>query len=365
VRIGLLMDGALAEGVGPEQRFADMIDEVLLAEELGFDFFGLAEVHFSSVLTLSAPEVVFGMLASRTSRIRLRTASFVLLSFNHPIRVAERIATLDAATRGRMELGTARSNQAHTLEAFGISPDETREQFWDSLEVILKALSQETFEHDGPVWKIPERSLFPKPVQKPHPPVSVAATSPDTHRLAGEHGIGVMSGNSLPGGWDFVQDCHDLYRRSWTDPAEQGRAPNSSFGALALKAYCAETKAEAFADASSAAFEVVDLVMNWYTALAKQSPDYRYMADFEALTDRQRDLDFMVERAPYLSIGDPDFFVERIKRLASMGVDEFILTIDGFTHEQQMRTIGLLGREVIPRVRSLDNAASAEAASAR
>jgi alkanesulfonate monooxygenase SsuD/methylene tetrahydromethanopterin reductase-like flavin-dependent oxidoreductase (luciferase family) len=354
VKLGLLMDGTVPEGVTPEQRLDDAIDEVLLAEELGFDFFGLAEVHFDELLTLSAPEIVLGMLASRTSRIRLRTASTVLLSFNHPIRVAERIATLDTATRGRIDFGTARSNQAHTLEAFGISPDETREQFWDSLDLIIDAFTTGSFEHDGPVWKVPHRPLFPKPVQKPHPPVLVAATSLDTHRLAGEAGIGVMSGNSLPGGWDFVQECHDLYRSSWTDAAERGRATNRTFSALALKAYCAETKEEAYADAAGPAFEVVDLVMRWYSAIAKKSSDYAYMADFERLAEHQRDLEFMVERAPYITVGDPDFFVERIKRLEEMGVDELMLTIDGFTHERQMRAIELIGREVIPRVRRPD-----------
>jgi alkanesulfonate monooxygenase SsuD/methylene tetrahydromethanopterin reductase-like flavin-dependent oxidoreductase (luciferase family) len=358
------MDGSLAAGVSPEQRLEDIVDEVVFAEELGFDFVGLAEVHFDELLTLSAPEIVLGMLASRTSRIRLRTASTVLLSFNHPIRVAERIATLDVATRGRIDFGTARSNQAHTLEAFGVSPDETREQFWDSLELILDAFTSGTFEHDGPVWRVPERPLFPKPLQKPHPPVLVASTSLDTHRLAGEHGIGVMSGNSLPGGWDFVQECHDLYRSSWTDAAERGRATNRTFASLALKAYCAETKEQAYADAGEAAFDVIDLVMRWYTAIAKKSSEYAYMAQFAELAERQRDLDFMVERAPYLTIGDPDFFVERIGRLESMGVDEFILTIDGFTHAQQMRSIELIGREVLPRLRSatdLGSPAGAEA----
>jgi alkanesulfonate monooxygenase SsuD/methylene tetrahydromethanopterin reductase-like flavin-dependent oxidoreductase (luciferase family) len=352
MKIGLVQDGALTDGVSPERRMDELIEEAVLAEEMGFDFYGLAEVHFSDVLTMSSPEVLLGAIAARTKRIRLRTVSTPLLAFNHPIRVAERVATLDLVSHGRMELGTARSNQAHTIEAFGIPVEETRKQYTDSIEVILKALSQESFEHDGPVWQIPERSLLPKPLQSPHPPVFASATSTQTHEFAGKQGLGIMSGNSLPGGWDFVQECLDLYRDSWTDAGERGRLTNSTFSSLALRAHCAETNEKALEEAGDAAFEMVDLVMGWFKKLAEQSDDYSYMGQIEEMEEHRRDLPFMVERAPYLSIGDPDFFVERIGRLEEMGVDEFILEVDGLGHDKHFSAIELIGREVIPRIDS-------------
>ena len=349
MRIGLVQDGALTAGTSPERRLDELVEEAVLAEEAGFDFYGLAEVHFSDVLTMSAPEVVLGLIAGRTSRIRLRTVSTPMLTFNHPIRVAERVATLDLASHGRMELGTARSNQAHTIEAFEIDVNDTRKQYTEAIEIAIKALSQESFEHDGDVWKVPERSLFPKPLQKPHPPVFASATSEATHEYAGKEGLGVMSGNSLAGGWDFVQKCLDLYRSSWVDAADRGRLTNSTFSSLALRAHCAETNEKAIEEASDAAFEMVDLVMKWFTKLAEKSDDYAYMGRIEELNEHRRDLPFMVERAPYLTIGDPDLFVERIERLEGMGVDEFILEIDGLGHEKHMSAIELIGREVIPR----------------
>jgi alkanesulfonate monooxygenase SsuD/methylene tetrahydromethanopterin reductase-like flavin-dependent oxidoreductase (luciferase family) len=354
MKVGLVQDGARTSGesvpTSPQQRIAEVVEEAIFAEELGFDFFGLAEVHFSEVMTMSAPDVVLATIAARTSRMKLRFVSTPLLAFNHPIRVAERVAMLDNLSNGRIELGTARSNQAHTIEAFGISVDETRTQFTDSLEVILKALSQGTFSHDGPVWKIPERTIYPRCLQRPHPPVYGSATSIETHRFAGEQGIGIMSGNSLPGGWDFVQECLDTYRSAWTDAADRGRATNSTFASLALRAHCAETNEQAMAEAQDAAFDAIDLVHTWYARLAQQSPDYSYMAQFEELDDHRRDLRFMIDRAPYITIGDPDFFVERIQRLEEMGVDEFILEIDGLGHDKQMQAIELIGREVLPRV---------------
>ena len=349
MKIGLVQDGALTADTTPERRLDELVEEAVLAEEMGFDFYGLAEVHFSEVLTMSAPEVVLGLIAGKTERIRLRTVSTPLLTFNHPLRVAERVATLDLASHGRMELGTARSNQAHTIEAFEVDVNETRKQYVEAHEIVIKALSQETFEHDGEIWRIPERSLFPKPLQKPHPPVFASATSKETHEYAGREGLGVMSGNSLAGGWDFVQECLDLYRASWVDASERGRATNSTFSSLALRAHCAETSEKAIEEASDAAFEMVDLVMRWFTKLAEKSDDYAYMGRIEELKEHQRDLPYMVERAPYLTIGDPDLFVERIERLEEMGVDEFILEIDGLGHDKHMSAIELIGREVIPR----------------
>jgi alkanesulfonate monooxygenase SsuD/methylene tetrahydromethanopterin reductase-like flavin-dependent oxidoreductase (luciferase family) len=324
----------------------------VLAEEMGFDFYGLSEVHFSPEMTISAPEVLLGAIAAKTERIRLRTVSTPMLTFNHPIRVAERVATLDQVSNGRMELGTARSNQAHTIEAFEVPVDETRAQYQEGIEIAIKALSQETFEHNGEVWKIPERSLYPKAVQRPHPPVFASATSESTHEYAGKEGLGIMSGNSLAGGWDFVQKCLDLYRSSWVDAADRGRLTNSTFSSLALRAHCAETSEKALEEAGAAAFETVDMVMRWFTKLAKKSDDYAYMAQIEELVDRKRDLKYLVDRAPYITIGDPDLFVERCRRLEEMGVDEFILEIDGIGHDNQMSAIRLLGEEVIPKVGS-------------
>lgn len=355
MKIGIVQDGARTAGPGREvsgqQRVSELIEEAVLAEEMGFDWFGLAEVHFSDVMTMSAPDVVLAAIAAQTSRIRLRFVSTPLLAFNHPIRVAERLAMLDNISDGRIELGTARSNQAHTLEAFGIDVADTRAQFTDSLEVIVKALSQETFEHEGPVWKIPERSIYPAPVQRPHPPIYGSATSFETHKFAAEQGIGIMSGNSLPGGWDFVQQCYDIYRGAWTDAAQRGRATNRTFSSLALRAHCAETNEKAQAEAAEAAFDAIDLVTKWYAKLAAQSDEYAYMAQFEELRDHQRDLPYMIERAPYISIGDPPFFLDRIARLEAMGVDEFILEIDGLGHDLHKQAIELIGREVLPHVR--------------
>jgi alkanesulfonate monooxygenase SsuD/methylene tetrahydromethanopterin reductase-like flavin-dependent oxidoreductase (luciferase family) len=318
---------------------------------MGFDFYGLAEAHFTWFGT-SAPEVLFGAVATRTNRIRLRSVATVLLAFNHPIRVAERAATLDCLSKGRAEIGTCRSNQLDTLEGFGIDPKQTRLQWSESLEVIVKALTQETFEHHGEIWDIPPRSVLPRPLQRPHPPLSAAATSIDGCRVAGERGLGCMAGNSLGGGWDYVQRCHDVYREAVERAEPLAGQVTNSFASFAIKAHCADTVEQAKAEAGTMALEIVDAVMEMWLKLAPTSPDYAYMSDITVIEDRKHDLDFVIERAPYISIGDPEFFVERCRRLEEIGVDEFILDIDGLTHEQHLRAIELIGKYVIPEFKT-------------
>lgn len=346
MRIGLLQDGAPNEA----GRFAEMVEEAVLAEEMGFDFYGLAETHFTWFGT-SAPEVLFGAVATRTQRMRLRSLSTVLLSFNHPIRVAERAATIDCLSGGRFEIGTARSNQLETLQAFGIEPSQTVGMWSESLQVIAQALSQDTFEFHGENWDIPPRSIYPRPLQSPHPPLFVAATSIDGCRRAGENGIGVIAGNSLGGGWDYVAEGLAAYREGLQDAKPPAGVVNNSFASFSIKAHCAETSAQAKEEAREQSLKIVDQVMKMWARLAPTSPDYAYMNQLAALEDRKDDLDFLIERSPYISVGDPDFFVERFKQVAALGVDEFIVAIDGLDHEKHMRAIELLGRHVLPEFR--------------
>lgn len=337
----------------PPGRYGELVEEARLAEALGFSAYSVSEQHFNkSIATISAPETFLAFIAAKTDTIRIRVTSFVL-SFNNPLRVAERTATLDVLSGGRFELGTARSNNPRTLEAFGIKPDQTRAAWDESLTVIRKALSEDTFEHAGELWQIPELSIMPRPLQKPHPPIHVSATSIETHRNAGKRGIGMMTGNSLPGGWAYLEEAVAAYRDGQKDADVGPGTLTDSTGALAALAYCAPTKEEAFDVGREPAMRFVLEVANWYERLAKESTDYAAMGPLKELVDRREDLDHLVARAPYLTIGTPDFFVERCERLAALGYEEFILRIDGMEHERNLATIELIGKEVLPRVEGL------------
>ena len=350
MRFAVLQEADFAPGQ-ERQRYREMIEEAALIEEMGFHVYGLSEQHFNeTVATVSSPEVFLGYLAARTTKIRLRWTSAVLLSFNHPIRVAERLTTLDVLSEGRAELATARSNNPYTLEGFQVDATETRAQWTESLEIIVKALTEDPFEYHGEIWDIPPRKLTPRGVQQPHPPILAAATSLETHRIAGGLGLGVMCGNSLPGGWDYVQACAEAYRGAIAEAKPLAGAITDSMSCFVATAHCAETSEQAKEEAAEAAFRFVDLMIDWYGNLSTTSPDYAYLGRIVEVAERNRDLDYLIDRSPYISIGDPDFLVERFRALERMGVDEMLLRIDGMTHEQHMRSIELLGKHVLPEL---------------
>lgn len=332
-------------------RFREMADEAVAAEQAGFDVYALSEQHFlPEVATCSAPEVIFGYVAARTERIRMRFTSAVLLSFNHPIRVAERLATLDQLTDGRAELGTARSNNFHMLEGFGVDPKTTRQQWRESLEVIVKALTEDPFEYHGELWDIPPKHLVPPAVQKPHPPLFVSASSEETHRTAGHLGIGVMTGSSILG-WEWVQRNVDAYWEAAKDVQPLAGQVTHSAAMGIFAAHCADTTEEARREAERACRAFVELNIGeggLYEKLGPTSPDYEYLTHIEEMKQRKGDLDYVIEAAPYIGYGTPDWWHERISRLRDMGYTEVLLRIDGMGHDVNMKAIRNFGRHVIP-----------------
>jgi alkanesulfonate monooxygenase SsuD/methylene tetrahydromethanopterin reductase-like flavin-dependent oxidoreductase (luciferase family) len=356
-----------------------MVEEAILAEESGFDVYALSEQHFGYSPTwpperigpvtraaVSAPEVFLAYVAARTSRIRLRTASTVLLSFNHPVRIAERLNTLDVLSRGRAQLGTARSNNVATMEAFGVDPTETRAQWTESLELIAKALVQDPFSHHGRYWQMGERTLTPQSIQRPHPPIFVSASGPETHAIAGEVGIGAMTGASVLG-WPHVEACVAAYRDAIAAPARPvSPLITRSLSFTVLIAHCAETADRAETEVGEFAHDFLERMLGpggIYERLVRASPDYGYLAEMEAIRDRRHDLDFVQQHAPYATFGTPDVLIERFGRVRELGYDEIILRIDGMPHQTICRAIESIGRYVIPAFSSAPSSSTSRSVS--
>ena len=350
MKVGLLQEGELMPGMDCAQRYEEMIDEVALADKLGFSCWGTSEQHFSPPrFAVAAPEVLYAAVSQHTENIKLRIMCAVLLAWNHPILVAERMATLDIVSKGRAELATARSNNLTTLEAFGVDPSQTRAQWADSLEVIVKAFTDDVLEHDGPVWKIPPRQIVPKPVQKPHPPISVAASSVESHVNAGERGIGALCFENYFG-FDYLQECIDGYRQGLAKGTQMAPRRTEHMGLYVATAFCAETREEAVKVARSVAEGYFQFILDIYVPLGKRS-SYEYLdGKMQRLLDNEKNLDYLLYETPSVMIGTPDDFKERLARLEAMGVEEVLLRVDGVPHAEIMRSFELMGHEVIPAV---------------
>src|SRR5499425_3521120 len=152
--------------------YKEALEQIELADRVGFDTVWAVEHHFLTEFAhSSAPEVFLTAAAARTRRIRIGHGVVLLPHrFNHPIRVAERVAALDILSDGRVEFGTGRSSQ-YEQAGFEVDTELSREMWQESLEMIPRMWTEDPFEFHGRFLNVPARSIVPKPLQDPHPPI--------------------------------------------------------------------------------------------------------------------------------------------------------------------------------------------------
>src|SRR5437868_1477945 len=178
---------------GELRLYQNALDQVELADRLGYDYAWEVEHHFLEEYSHSpAPEVFLAAASQRTKRIRL-AHGIMQLTTNHPARCAERIAALDLVSNGRVEFGTGESASITELEPFGVNFDEKRAIWEEGLRAVIPMLTQDRVEHHGKYFDMPLRNVVPKPVQKPHPPLWVACSALETIEMAGRRGLGALA----------------------------------------------------------------------------------------------------------------------------------------------------------------------------
>ena len=173
--------------------YRQILEQVELAEELGWECFMFNEHHFLGYGGLVAnPAVLLAAAAARTSKIRLGPC-IAILPLRHPLHSAEDYAMVDAISGGRLEFGIGSGNTEMDYKVFGVSRENDRRRFDEAFKIILKAWSNERIRHQGEFWQFDELTLYPRPVQKPHPPIWVAGTSEQTLAWAGRHAFHIMT----------------------------------------------------------------------------------------------------------------------------------------------------------------------------
>ena len=174
----------------------DALEQVELADRLGFEYVWEVEHHFLEEYShSSAPEVFLAAASQRTSKIRLGHGIVLLPSaYNHTARVVERINTLDLLSDGRVDFGTGESSSNAELDGFAVARDSKRAQWEEHIEVATRMMVEEPFAGwDGEWIQMPPRNVIPKPHQKPHPPLWVACSQRETIHLAATKGIGALT----------------------------------------------------------------------------------------------------------------------------------------------------------------------------
>jgi len=173
--------------------YQNVLAQIELAEELGFECFWFTEHHFveyGGPVPNSA--VMMASAAARTSKIHLGSA-ISILPLHHPIQVAEDYAMVDVVSGGRLEFGMGLGNNPIDYQVYGVPHEERRERFEEAKDVIVAAWSNERFSHHGKFWDFEDVSLFPRPIQRPHPPLWVAGANPESVGAAGRNGYNIMT----------------------------------------------------------------------------------------------------------------------------------------------------------------------------
>src|SRR5437763_4690539 len=179
-----------------EKLLTDALEQVELADKVGIDYVWEVEHHFLEEYShSSAPEVFLGAASQRTKNIRLGHGIVQIPpGYNHPVRVAERVATLDLVSGGRVELGTGESSSQMELGGFGVKRELKHDQWTEALDAICRMFVEEPFAgYDGRWVRMPPRNVIPKPFQKPHPPLWMACTRRESILAAARNGLGALS----------------------------------------------------------------------------------------------------------------------------------------------------------------------------
>src|SRR6266700_276292 len=184
------------EAQSEHQLMKDSLAQIELADQLGYDYAWEVEHHFLEEYShSSAPEVFLAAASQRTRQIRLGHGIVQApAGVNHPARIAERIATLDLVSDGRVEFGTGESSSAAELGGFGVPREAKRAMWEETLDAVTRMFTENPFAgYDGDFLRMPPRNVVPKPLQKPHPPLWVACSRRETIHLAARSGIGALS----------------------------------------------------------------------------------------------------------------------------------------------------------------------------
>jgi alkanesulfonate monooxygenase SsuD/methylene tetrahydromethanopterin reductase-like flavin-dependent oxidoreductase (luciferase family) len=346
---GVFHEFARSPGQSDAEAFAQSFAHVDAAERWGLDVIWLAELHFLPERSVaSAPLLLATAIAARTRRVKIGIAVQVL-PLCHPLRLAEEVATLDHVSQGRLIFGVGRSGFARTYEAYGVPYGESRERFGEVLEVLQSSWRDGRFSFEGQFYKFRNIALVPKPLQKPHPPLRIAATSPDTFPAIGAMGLPIFVAVRL-GTLEQLGPDIKAYREAYRAAGHPGEGEVY----LRVPIYVGTSEAAARADPEQS-------IMQFYRALAVQVQDSATRPGARA-SERRAERGQALGAVTYeealrekVIVGTPDSVTARLQELIrTIGLNGVLaeLNCGGLLPDDKvMRSLQLMCEEVAPRLR--------------
>ena len=360
MHVGLVLECDYRHGETEEAAFDEAFEMAEAAETGGLDGVWLAERHFAAPSNamdtggfgipsvVSAPLILSSAIFARYPSLRVGVAVNVL-PLSHPVRMAEAVATLDHISRGRVEFGVGRSGFHRAYESYGISYDESRERFQECLDVILAAWTNERFSYEGQYYRFNDVCVIPKPFQRPHPPLRVAATTVPTFPQVGRAGMPVFVGLR---GMDRPALAENLrvYHAARSEAGHDGDA--SVY--LRIPVYVGETDEQAFADAEDSTMQAFNRFAQSLfisAAAAGDTPD-------EELLQRGQRISATTYREllrDRLAYGNPDTVTKLLREIIEeLGLDGVIAEVNvggGISRDKVLASVKRFTTRVAPALR--------------
>ena len=329
--------------------FQDALELTDAAEAWGLDGVWLGEIHFNPTRSVqSSPMALASFMAARTRRVRIGTAVTVLPLAN-PLRIAEEVATVDHLSQGRFDFGIGRSGSPRAYDVLNISYAESQARFEEALAIIKEAWKGEPFSYEGKFFRFANTTVAPRPVQVPHPPMRMAANSPETFGFVGRMGLPLFVGlRDL----DIPELRRHLgtYRTAWREAGHPGHGDVC----LRIPVYAAPTHAAAVEEP----YENITYFFRRHAELTRSrlgradtGPADRNVARLDQVNSMSYE-DILEKRVAF---GTATELVERLGRLrADLGLDGMIAELNPgglLAMEPMLRTLRIFTHEVIPALR--------------
>ena len=339
MEFGLFTEFESPAGMDQAVAFDESLAQMKAAEELGLDAVWLAEIHFQKDRSvLASPLVIAAALAACTRRIKIGIAVQVL-PLSHPLRLAEDVATVDHLTKGRLQFGIGRSGLPGHYQGFNIPYGESRERFLETLAILRKAWTQERFSHHGTYFHFHDVCIMPKPYQKPHPPIRMAASTEETYPLVGRMGLPIFVAPRTISVLDLKRFMGG-YHEGWSAAGHPGHGDI----ALSMPVYVAETDRRAREEAQAS-------TMHFFRAIsaALKSSEAR-----QGVAERLREISYEDVLREQVIYGSPGEVADRLHALREdLGFTGFSAWMNcggQIPSERVLTSMRLFAEQVIPRL---------------
>ncbi len=321
------------------------------ADDLGWDSVWPAEHHFTEYGYCASPALSLAAIAAQTRRVRLGTG-VVVLPLNHPLRVAEDYAFLDHISDGRVDLGIGRGYQPLEFQRYGVEQTGTRGMFHEGLEAIRQAWTHGRVNLEGEHYQFRDVPIRPAPVQRPHPPIWMAALSAETFEIAGRYGLNLLYGSVFGLSPELaIQRRRDYFRglRLGGHSAEGKRS-----GCL-MMVYVADSQERARAEFREPVIWYYRTIAKYVAPQAGQAPVRSYET-YSAFRDLASAVEWeqLVERDAVIC-GEPDYVAEKLAQYQQVyGFTDLLCwtRLGGLDHRKVLRSMELMRDKVIPKLRA-------------